>query len=404
MIMKELSIEQKAKAYDKAIEIAKKNYDAAQDLCEGSQIGVECFKSTLENIFPELKESEDERIRKKLLALVEWSKSYAASGITNDDAKKMLAWLEKQGQVKDFAISQHENKICKESDDSLTSEDERIKENIIATIHLYYGEPLEDEAEEMLAWLEKQGQTFTKKDVDDAYLKGVCDTKHELEKQGEESRRQRVEEAMREIDEKSKDFVEAFQGKTSEEILAEMRGKQKPFDEYEGLTDFERTLADICIGWIGQELGWKQYIKDNADALLRIAVEKFNSVQDAPFEKNPAWSEECKEAFSDICENCCGRTVELVKKIMQPKQEWSEDDEKMRLELIQYFVDGNDLKHNLAYIFDWLKSFKDRVQPQNTWKPSDEQMDALDSTLQYSQVSNNSYEHLNSLYNDLKKL
>ena len=36
----------------------------------------------------------------------------------------------------------------------------------------------------MIAWLEKQGQTFTKKDVDDAYLKGVCDTKQELEKQG----------------------------------------------------------------------------------------------------------------------------------------------------------------------------------------------------------------------------
>lgn len=38
------------------------------------------------------------------------------------------------------------------------SEDERISGNIIATIHLYYGEPLEDEAKEMIAWLEKQGE------------------------------------------------------------------------------------------------------------------------------------------------------------------------------------------------------------------------------------------------------
>lgn len=38
--------------------------------------------------------------------------------------------------------------------------------------------------EEMAAWLEKQG--YTKKDVDDAYLKGICNTKHELEKQGEQ--------------------------------------------------------------------------------------------------------------------------------------------------------------------------------------------------------------------------
>ena len=31
--------EEKAKAYDEALEIAKKNYVTAQDLCEGSQIG-----------------------------------------------------------------------------------------------------------------------------------------------------------------------------------------------------------------------------------------------------------------------------------------------------------------------------------------------------------------------------
>lgn len=36
------------------------------------------------------------------------------------------------------------------------SDDERIRGKIIATIHLYYGEPLEDEAKEMIAWLEKK--------------------------------------------------------------------------------------------------------------------------------------------------------------------------------------------------------------------------------------------------------
>lgn len=68
--------------------------------------------------------------------------------------------------------------------------------------------------------------------------------------------------------------------------------KIEPIDEFAGLTDFERTLAYICIGWIGQELGWKQYIKDNADVLLKIAVEMFNSVQDAPFERKSARSKE----------------------------------------------------------------------------------------------------------------
>lgn len=43
------------------------------------------------------------------------------------------------------------------------SEDERMKGAIIATIHLYYGEPLEDEAKEMISWIEKQGEKLTPK-------------------------------------------------------------------------------------------------------------------------------------------------------------------------------------------------------------------------------------------------
>ena len=37
---------------------------------------------------------------------------------------------------------------------------------------------------DILAWLEKQGESYTKNDVDDAYLKGISDAKNELEKQG----------------------------------------------------------------------------------------------------------------------------------------------------------------------------------------------------------------------------
>ena len=84
------------KAYKKALERAKKNYDVAQDLCNGSQIGVECFKNTLTNIFPELTESEDERIRKRLIDLI--YKVYAFTNyITCVEYENIIAWLEKQG-------------------------------------------------------------------------------------------------------------------------------------------------------------------------------------------------------------------------------------------------------------------------------------------------------------------
>ncbi len=70
------------------------------------------------------------------------------------------------------------------------SDDERIRKEIIAILQYKYEnfskDPKYHNVPQWIAWLEKQGQTFTKKDVDDAYLKGVCDTKHELEKQGEQ--------------------------------------------------------------------------------------------------------------------------------------------------------------------------------------------------------------------------
>ena len=45
-------------------------------------------------------ESEDERIRKALVALVEWAECFSESGITQEVAKPILAWLEKQKEQK----------------------------------------------------------------------------------------------------------------------------------------------------------------------------------------------------------------------------------------------------------------------------------------------------------------
>ena len=102
--MKELSIEEKAKHYDEALEIAKKNYDAAQDMCNGSQIGVECFKNTLTNIFPELKRLEDEKIRKALISILksDFEKDTTINGISVSD---IIVWLKKQCEINEDLIA-----------------------------------------------------------------------------------------------------------------------------------------------------------------------------------------------------------------------------------------------------------------------------------------------------------
>ena len=81
--MKELSIEEKAKAYDEALEKAK-NYHSPETVCN--------VRIAMENLFPELKENEDERIRKELIVYLS----------TVDDKELIpyeswIAWLEKQG-------------------------------------------------------------------------------------------------------------------------------------------------------------------------------------------------------------------------------------------------------------------------------------------------------------------
>lgn len=67
-------------------------------------------------------------------------------------ANEMIKSMTNIGCVAKVDDIQHIFPELKESDD------ERISGNIIATIHLYYGEPLEDEAKEMIAWLEKKGE------------------------------------------------------------------------------------------------------------------------------------------------------------------------------------------------------------------------------------------------------
>ena len=86
--MKELSTEEKARAYDEAIN-RMKHYVVDEYGCSRIKVA---------DVFPELKESEDERIRKELIrafTVTADKRDYEiyGNGITY---KQVLAWLEKQ--------------------------------------------------------------------------------------------------------------------------------------------------------------------------------------------------------------------------------------------------------------------------------------------------------------------
>jgi len=129
--------------------------------------------------------------------------------------------------------------------------------------------------------------------------------------------------------------------------LKSLKDRIQPQPKYEwkqentdALTDFENVMMHIGISFFGQHAGLDpndtNAIKEQANILL-----------------------------------------ELV-----PKQEWSEEDDKMiddaigAINAADYYT-YDDKKE----IEDWLKSLKERVQP--NWKPSDEQLDALHDAAVY---------------------
>lgn len=93
-------------------------------------------------------------------------------------------------------------------------------------------------------------------------------------------------------------------------------------------------------------------------------------------EQNPTWSEE-DEQYLLVCKNALS--------IYQRTEQW----------------DSNIISH-------WLENKLKSLKPQNTWKPSDEQMHYLywiaNIKLGDSVVEQEVSKHLNELYKDLKNL
>ena len=87
-----MTIEEKAKRYDEALERCRKLYNEAK--ANEYTSGIEDY----ETIFPELAESEDERIRKTLITFFQRF-PYDNIDSAGTNAKEAIAWLEKQGET-----------------------------------------------------------------------------------------------------------------------------------------------------------------------------------------------------------------------------------------------------------------------------------------------------------------
>ena len=142
---------EKAKAYDEAL---KKASAAHKD--EDRH-----FKATLERIFPELKEDDDEKIKKDL---IQWVDEFPDIIWRGHYKKDIIAWLETQGdkdkliqELGEYKVKYTQEVLEKHINSMNNKDDERLRKTTIAFLKDFAEKGYEN-AVECIDWLEKQGE------------------------------------------------------------------------------------------------------------------------------------------------------------------------------------------------------------------------------------------------------
>jgi hypothetical protein len=307
-----------------AIEVVKKNWPDSS---------FTMLREALETLVPELKESEDERIRK---ALIDWfSDKHVADDFRGIAWERIVAWLEKQGSEPNWChhkvdLSNCSEEYCKAYYDGW---------NNCNMQHSQCKSELDDVIKCLI-----NGMKFYYEDNEEATWgtdKWSMPVKHiieVLEKQGEQEPVNLVA------------ILNDYFANTPKEQ------QDKDWEEFKHLNNF----------------GWKLVEQKPADEVGNY---------------------DHKEVLQTI--------------INEQKPAWSEEDEKLVKNLISTLSNlyARNLieKETKEKYTDLLKSLKDRVQPQNRWKPTEEQLKALYDSIPENVTEISEREMLlNELYKDLK--
>lgn len=426
--MKELSIEEKAKAYDEAIKRARE-YDF-------SLTGV-CAGDVIEDVFPELKESENERIRKELIKY--FSEGIEFLSLIPYNKEECVAWLEKQG-VKNFT-DRVEPKFYE--GDWVFIEDVKGYKNgpfqIKAVDSFGYSfdeyHTIPFMYEELLSkWTiqdAKEGDVLSYvTDEEDLWImiywslyepyeghvhyhallvnnnfsdKGTCcisiDNLNPATKEQRDLLFQKMKEAGYKWD-------------------ADKRELKKIVVPIFHIGDRVKYKGHACDGVI-TEITNTDYICGNA----KLPISTQDNIElieqksaECPQETNPNGGIVCEDFregdgyYKVNLAYLSKSQVELIENLVASWQnptnstvKWSEEDENTRKKIIKFlkeqnYFDGkvNEFKEPYKKEYDWLKS----LRPQSQWKPSDEQMKALWEVYKGGEEQ----AALASLYSDLKKL
>ena len=457
-----MTIEQKAKAYDEALERAKQiilDYDYDE------------HNNVFMEIFPELMESEDERIKK---ALIRFHKS--TIDIDGIKGNEIVDWIEKQGEQKPTVEmksaeeslgidSETYNKIVDECiygeqkhDDKVEPKFEvgniitngkiicKVDENENNKYHGWFGYNKDfsvhysdiPDIENWHKWTikdAKDGDVLATEDncicifdntveegkypfaycglsmygfkVYDRTLPFTHDNVYPVTKEQRDLLFQKMKESRYEWDAEKKEL------RKIEQKPAEW--KQENVEE---LSEFENAMMHIGYSFFGERGG----LDPNDTSSVKVQAQYLLELAQKPAE----WSEEDEHRvkdtiyFLETAKKHYASTVELDAcidwlKSLKPQNRDTYNPYKEVVSSIAEMCDkyksfsddrANDFVNNVKVKCKDAKEY-DSIYPQNTWKPSEDQMDALYTYIynpQYFNSPDPRMELVISVYEDLKKL
>ena len=366
-----------------------------------------------EKYCPELKESEDERIRKEMIEIIKKEGHDFPSSVIAEKSNSWIAWLEKQGA--DISLFSNEQQKYMEKYISLDK---------VTLIKLLAER--DRNVEETTKSFEKQNKNNI----------GISEaTKQKLEDNLNKTLEKETPESLNEfLDEQNSAWTEEDKNvwldiKSLIDSLLSDGGNfdytthelQKMWDWLDTIWEKDRVLPQPNQEWSEEDDRMLEELLNYCDTSIQYngiesqqaikwkkRKEWLKSLKDR-VQPQPQWSEEDIMRIDNLIAIIENRGypdyVEYLEKLKdrvqpQPKQEWSEEDEKKRLTINkaiwEYTGEDGVTQGEAATLIHWLKS----LRPQSQWKPSDEQMDALWNVYRGGKEQ----AELATLYNDLKKL
>lgn len=386
--MKELSVEEKARAYDEAIERAIK-------IISGEGVEAPPDWTTCEVIFPELKKSEDESIRK---ALIDYFNDFTLPTFEGLEPKKILAWLEKQDGITNLLSDEDENRIAKvvlsncassfinylethkyEGKMCVSNEEWEDIENAFHNamwdrLHRYYCKYIEKQGEQKPA--DKVEPKFKVGDwiVINGFTILITDVHNDLYDTIFENGEHRIYDTN--VIDKDAHLWTIKDAKDGDVLFQDLMGG-KTFI-YNGVNPDMAILYSFIISNDGEDvlpyhIGKPNtgigYIEENKNIIHPATKEQRDTLFATMKEAGYEWDAEKKE----------------LKKVEQKSSEWTEEDERKLESIIDSirFLSFTHPEWKPVYDGDieWLNGIKDRIylQPRQEW--TEEDSDAIEQAI-----------------------